>query len=198
MKKYLPFLLTALLIASVALNIFLVATKEPAATPVNIEAENPIDDYFFNEHFPNQGGSAIEYRMGAANYKNAWAAEMNHAYDRLEDRAHADMKLRIRESKSLFTAFAENEIYLGMAPLSDAYGNEIGEYGESIHYGTGAPGMGSEVAAALYKKRTLEIFEYLSYISEPISFIFDKDTFLETLEASEAAPASEQATASDE
>ena len=200
MKKYGTLILLIFLVLSLGGNIVLFTSRQqnasktaqaPANVPpqesnitTNIPKEegvlpgNPIDVYFNNEATQNYSGTTAQESSLAAAHTFAWKNEMNAAYQKLEALAHSDLVDNIKKSQRLFESFVENEFYLGMALFSDAYGDELGNYGEHILYGTGAPASGTMTEANLYKARTYDLFRYLECAGQEVSFVFDGDTFV--------------------
>ena len=140
---------------------------------VYTEENNPIDEYF-NKHNLVEVNKFTEFRAGSM-YKVFWQEELNHAYDALIEKANKSIKADIIESKVKFLDYAENEADITvMVKNSDAFGDETGQYGEIVHYGNVAGHTRNERLAELYKKRTIEIYNYFEYLGIQTDFIFDE------------------------
>ena len=194
MKKYYNLIIIALLISSVSINFYLIfkttpqeeakaETYDPYASLSErlreLESNNPIDAFFDQEVYPKTGTSTMVRNYNCYIYSGAWQSEMADAYSKLLGVAHKDLAEYIISSQEHFELFCEAETEVAGATYSDGYGDELGEYGETISYGSGARAFGVYTVAKLYKQRTFELFSYLADIGEDITFVFDKEVFLD-------------------
>lgn len=140
---------------------------------------NPIDKFF--EEYAAKGDTTLELNVQAVRYSELWEAEMNYCYDLLIRRAHTNIKEELRLSKLEYYDFIEKEFNIAMAvEASDGFGNETGQYGKEIGYGTIAPTCGSYATAELFKYRTIQLHNYLDHINIEYKYVFNKDSLLET------------------
>ncbi|GAE90366.1 hypothetical protein [Acetivibrio straminisolvens] len=98
---------------------------------------------------------------------------MANAYDILIKAGHDNIKDSVKESWSKFPQYAESEADVGVdVYASDVFGNEMGKHGETITYGTIASFQRNATLSRLYKKRTIEIFEYFTDLGIEVEFVF--------------------------
>ena len=190
MRKYLTYIIMILFIISIFANLYFLFPLNNAkdSLPLPYESEvtagemdkpelnNPIDDFFKQEIYPNSGSTTVEINVNAMLYRDAWKAEMDNAHEMLLSRAHEELKGYIEASQEQFITFCETEIEVAKSMFSDGYETESGGH---VFYGSGAPANGNYAVAKLYKQRTFDLFYYLANIGEDIAFAFDKDVFLD-------------------
>lgn len=192
-KKISLIMITVLLIISVIVNVCLLLSHTSSRAQIedittsalendnmNIINKNPIDDFFNNHKLSDS--SYFSIRRAEYLYMELWKAEMEHAYDELIKMGHIEIKNSINESRTKFIEFAENEAGVSMGVnVSDAFGDELGNYNETIHYGTNAQIVYNETLARFYKKRTIEIFEYFDHLGKKIDFVFTEKNISDDL-----------------
>ena len=141
--------------------------------------DNPIDAFF------NKVSSEIIESTPARNliselYQQAWKEEMNHAYDKLYEKAHPDIKDQVLFLKESNNDFAEKSYVLGLSGWSTAFGDienleieEINYKDYPISYGTGSNAMTLASSSRIYKENTLYLFEILG----ETNYIFDENKY---------------------
>ncbi|WP_202708880.1 hypothetical protein [Sporosalibacterium faouarense] len=137
------------------------------------EKHNPIDEFFRTHEFTNN--STLSLRVYANFYKECWKAEMGHAYNKLLESGHKDIKDSIKKSYEYYLDFAENEgDVVAAIKASNAFENEDVVNNERIIYGTISLSQRSWALAELYKERALALRSYLDKLDMHIEYVFDE------------------------
>jgi len=195
--------LVILLISSLIVNI-LVITNKPASsdlvktlTPINTSVttpkpteapelstdidyskDNPIDKFFDTHKTANE--STVGMKRYGEFYRDLWKKELNNAYEILINKAHKDLKKNILNSKDALMKYAENEsVVAGAVEASDAFGDGLGEYGDTIRYGTLSGLVTIDTAGQIYKSQVVRMLKYFDNLGLRYTFLFDESNISE-------------------
>lgn len=147
----------------------------------DLEKSNPIDDFF--EPYWALAFSTIEENTMMSDYKDAWKAEVLHAYDLLAQLANPNAEFllkELQEAKEALLDFAMKDgILYASVFCSDGY-DVTSHYNEMPMFGTALPGVSAMAQASHYREYTIYLHLVLYYHDVEADFIFDPEPLKES------------------